>query len=156
MSKKKLTRLFNGLSLWDRLSLQGAALITTMASSIRDDVKLRPHRFALFAAPLALMVVPLPIPAHHIAPPLLMFAWAKMRLTPWACEVDDRLQKAFHEVAMVRDNAIHIKKEQDGTYNVDNTALGLATVKRAAAHSWQAAAAAGRHVRSLVSSVSPV
>lgn len=149
MSNKKLTRLFNSLSLWDRVSLRGAAMMRTMARSIRDDVVARPERLALFVFPLAMMIVPMPLPGHHVISPFLMLAWSKMRLTDWARKTDDQLKEAFREHAMVRDHAEFIKMNPDGTHDVDNAALGIHTVKEAVDDGKHAVTAAVRRVRDI-------
>jgi len=96
-----LTPTFNELAFYDRWMLKGAAFTKTVASVFREDVDLRPWRYLLYIAPLAVLTgTPggwvIGIPAF-----LALIKTAKWHGFSWGREMHDRLDAAWDEKNIV-------------------------------------------------------
>lgn len=141
-----LTPEFNRLSTFDRLKLKSSAMVIAMGGLMKDDTRTRPWMYPFYAAYVAIVVAPIPVPGIHIVPVLVLYGWAQMGLTPWARKVKGHFRDSFNEAAMVKEHR-HCFEEAppaSGQFRVKNTELAFHTAKRIGAdakdatlHLWQ-------------------
>lgn len=130
--KQGLTPEFNRLSTFDRLKLKSSAMVIAMGGLMKDDTRATPWMFPFYAAYVAIVVLPIPIPGIHIVPVLALYGWAHMGLTPWARKVKEHFRDSFNEAAVMKEHEHCLEEDPvaDGQFRVKNVPLARHAVKR--------------------------
>lgn len=131
---------FNSLSAADRLKLRGAALTKSLTGFIKEDTRLHPVRFPLYAAYLVVLTTPLPFPFASTLLVLGTLAWTRYSNSAYAGRLNNRLKESFNEAALACEHKDFISPDPDkeGAYTIKNWALFKDTTVRSFKDSWAA------------------